>query len=101
MLDEGTLEKLIPEIYSRLTMMKEEFEYEITVPGRSALLGIVGGWKQSQFRLTPIVLEGRSRKELPPKIFTHRNEGVIEVAGHTYPHTKIVSVDQPEVELYN
>ena len=100
MLDDHTLEQLIPEIYSRLTMMAEEFEYEIEVPGKNALLGIVGGGKESEFRLVPIVLEGTSRRELPAKTFTHRNEGTIELAGQVHPHTKVVSVDQPEVEMY-
>jgi hypothetical protein len=100
MLDDQSLGKLVSEIYSRLTVMEEEFDYEIEVPGRNALLGVVGGGKQSDFRLVPILQEGNSRKELPGKTFTHRNDGTIEVAGQVHPHTKVLSVDQPEVEMY-
>jgi hypothetical protein len=100
MLDDETLEKLIPEIISRLSMMDEEFDYEIEIPSRNALLGIVGDGKRSRFRLVPILQEGNVRRKLPEKIFTLRNEGTMEVAGQVYPHTKIVTVDHSEIELY-
>ena len=102
MLEYAMLDKLVLEVYSRLCMMDEQFEYEIPVPGREALLGIVGGGKQREFRLIPIRLgKDGSREELPAKSFTHRIEGTIEIAGHKQPNIRVLSVDKPAVELWH
>lgn len=85
MLNDEKMHRLPSEIFSRLTMIQEETDYENEVPGRNALLGIIGGCRQVESRLVRFLLEGSSCKERMAKSFTHRNNGPIEAEGEILP----------------
>jgi hypothetical protein len=62
MLEDAAIDKLISEIYCRLCLMPEEWEYEFDGPHKATLLQVSGGAKSSQFTLMPIVLHENSRQ---------------------------------------
>jgi hypothetical protein len=102
MLNETQMQALLPEIYTRLCLMDEEWEYEIAVPDRRDLLGLAGGAKESEFLATPIILSpDGSRTVLPPRRFIHRVQGTINVAGRPYPNIRVISADEPQIELWD
>jgi hypothetical protein len=102
MIDEETMQKLVCEISSRLTMMEDEWDYEIAGPRPNTLLGISGGGNQSECEFMPIRIEpDGSRHELPARRFRHTVEGTFTFLGKEQPNFKIRAIDNPSLELYD
>jgi hypothetical protein len=79
MVDDNTLAQVVPEIYTRLTMMAEEWNYEIRVPGTRGFLMLTGGENLYEFTITPVrVSEDGHRAEGFPRTFPATGEGLCD-----------------------